>query len=182
MAWQTELVGILRVMVGDLDTPYKYSDIRLQKTIIAGAQRVISDISGISTSNSYIASFDDITIIPDPTISPKDDEFINLVLLSSACFVDQGAARIAANKGGFSIREFASSLDLRGIVDAALKILAVGWCKNYDETLFAYLAGNSSVGTAVMGPFRTIYSAYAVGGSGGYGYSETEILNPDRRG
>jgi len=181
MAWQTELVGILRVMIGDLETPYKYSDIRLQKTIIAGAQRVIGDISDTG-GVAYVSSFEYISITPDPTVSPKDDMFINLTLLASGCFVDQGAARVAARQGGFAFKEFASSLDLRGVVDAALKVLAVGWCKNYDATLFAYLAGNSSVGAAVMGPFRTIYSAYAVGGSGGYGFSETELFNPDRRG
>lgn len=172
MAWETEMVEILRIMINDMDVPYRYSDVRLQKIIVAGAQTMMAEVGNrfITIYTTDIATPD---ITPDPcdrTSGARDEDFINLTLLKSACFIDNCVARDAARKGGVSIREWATSLDTKGLFTSAMSILQNGWCKTYEESMFQFLVGNSSVCTAVLGPFRTYHSA-------GYYYGGGELVN-----
>lgn len=167
MAWETEMVEILRVMVNDLDKPFRYTDIRLQKLIVSASQMLQTD-SKFGFKMTYVTDIVNLNITPDPT-EVRDDSFINLCLLKAGCFVDNCVAREAARKGGISIREWNTSLDTKGIFAAALAILEKGWCKNYQDSLYAYESGNSSMCTAVLSPFRTIYNAF---GTGGYSYND----------
>lgn len=182
MAWQDEMVMILRVMVNDLDTPYKYTDARLQTVIVAASNMVEFDCASKFTQD-YIGDITALSITPDPTDrvnNTRDDNFVTLTLLKSACFVDNAAAREAARKGGVSIREWNTSIDTRGIFNAFMTIFESdkGWCEQYQESKFIYLAGQS-MGVGVFGPFRTIYNAYNA--SAGYSYSNNELFNNTRR-
>lgn len=182
MAWQDEMTMILRVMVNDLDTPYKYTDDRLETVIVAATGMVQFDASYKFTQN-YIGDITVPSITPDPTDrvnNTRDDNFVTLTLLKSACFIDNSAAREAARKGGISIREWNTSIDTRGVFAAFQQILEgdEGWCKKYADSLFIYLAG-FTVGVGVFGPFRTIYNAYNA--SAGYSYSNNELFNNTRR-
>ncbi len=184
MTWQDEMVTILRVMIDDLDVPYKYSDTRLQQVIVAATNIVLNDAS-YGFAYNYIPNIIDLTIIPDPTdrITPtRDDNFVTLTLLKSACFIDKSAAKDAARKGGVAIREWNTSIDTKGVFSAALALLQSpnGWCSQYDDALFIYLAGIASkAGVGIFGPFRTIYNAYNA--SGGYIYGNNELFNDGRR-
>lgn len=172
MAWQDEMVDMLRVMLNDLDEPYTYTDQRLQKIICVSGSFVLTDAKGLFTQNFSCNSYT-LTITPDPTLpETRDDNFINLTLLKAGCFVDGGNARRASKKG-FSIREFGSSIDTRGVVSAALAILEKGWCKNYEESLFDYILGNANACSVILGPFRTVYNAY-YGGGAGYNYGSSD--------
>ncbi len=176
MAWETELVGLLRVLINDIDTPYGFSDARLQTIIVAGAQFVIGDLK---KGGVYLADISEPDITPDPTTAdPRDESFINLIVLRSACFMDSAKAVTDAKKG-FSIREFSSSLDTRGVASARLALLEKGYCKWYEDMLIAEQVGNSAVGVAIMGPIRTIYGAYA--SSAGYDSPNTELFSDGRR-
>jgi hypothetical protein len=180
MAWQTEMVEILRVMINDMDSPYKFSDNRLEKVIVAASSLVLNDTPG---KFSYISDITEISITPDPTDrtnNTRNDDFVTLTLLKSACFIDNCNVRDAARKGGISIREWNTSIDTRGIFASALSLLESdkGWCQQYEDALFQFLAGNASVGVGVFGPFRLIYNAY--NSSPGYHYSNNELFGNRR--
>lgn len=165
MSWQTEMVTLLRVMIADWDVPYKYSDQRLELVIVSSAQMVMVDSRG-KFSKSYISDFTIPTITPDPTDrinGTRDDSFINLTLIKSACFIDSAAAREASRRGGILLREFGSSIDTRGVVNNAILVWEQGWCKQYDKEIFSYLANNSSSCAAILSPFRILSNAYKNG-------------------
>lgn len=183
MPWDTEMVTILRVMINDLDSPYKFTDTRLKQVIVAATQIVTTDASS-KFSFEYVGDITALTITPDPTDrtgGTRDDDFVTLSLLKSACFIDNCNARDAARKGGISIREWNTSLDTKGLFAAAIALLQSdkGYCQQYDEAIFQYLASNSNVGTGVFGPFRLIYNAYNA--SAGFTYSNNELFNGARR-
>jgi hypothetical protein len=182
MAWDTEMVTILRVMINDLDSPYKFTDTRLKQLILSSCQIVNSDAAGYFNFE-YIPDIDGLDITPDPTdrdAGTRDDNYVTLSLLRAACFVDNCNAREAARKGGVSIREYNTSLDTTGLFRAALSLLESdkSYCAQYQESVFLHMAGESSFGKGVFGPFRLVYNAY---NSNGYSYGNTALFDTNRR-
>ena len=51
MAWTTDLVLMLRTLIGDLDST-KYTDTRLQQVLVIGAYNVINDAP---FNNNYVS-------------------------------------------------------------------------------------------------------------------------------
>lgn len=184
MAWDVEMVEILRVMINDMVVPYKFSDERLKKVILASAQIVNTDAAGTFNQN-YIADIVNISITPDPTdrdAGTRDDNYVTLTLIKSACFVDSSIARDAARKGGISIREWNTSIDTKGMFQSAFALLESkgGWCNQYAEGIFVHLTDSSSgIGVGVFGPFRLIYNAY--NSSGGHMFSNNQLFSDHRR-
>lgn len=182
MSWQVEMVEMLRIMINDFESPVKFSDTTLEKVIVTSAQYVITDVT-FDFNQVYVPDIVTISITPDPTdrvAGTRDDDFINLTLLKAACFIDNCSAREAARKSGITIKEWATTIDTKGVFAAAAAILEKGWCKNYDEALYATAVGNSLlVGTGILGPFRQIYNAYSA--APGFSYSNSELFNPDSR-
>ena len=65
MAWETDLVTILRNVIFDVDsTNYTYSDERLKEMLVVSAQLVNSEIK---LDNDYTISISTTGISPDPT-------------------------------------------------------------------------------------------------------------------
>jgi hypothetical protein len=151
--WQTEMVRLVRFMIGDINEPYKYSDERLQELIVVAAQLTKS---AIPFTKEYIIDSDDLELLPDPTDTEggtRDDSFVNLVVLQAACILDQSEARSAAARG-IAIRDGSSSIDLRANVQARLEILKVGWCANFAKAKYEYYSNSLSAGKGIVGPFR----------------------------
>lgn len=152
MAWQTELVRMIRHMVDDLGSSPTYSDDRLEELVILSAQKINGEID---LDRDYSIDLDELILSPDPTVSPKDNGFINLIVLKAACIIDQSEARKAAGQG-IAITDNRSSIDLRGRAGTRLALLKEGWCKSYAQAKFEYQAGMGAMaGHAVLSPFRT---------------------------
>lgn len=165
MAWQDEMVAMLRVMVGDVaDTP-RYTDERLEGALAVSAKLVLGELA---FSQDFVGSASDISITPDPTATAsRDDAFVNLVCARTACILDQGGAASAAGQS-ILVKDGASLVDLRGRFDAMKSLLEKGWCAVYAEMKDAYLVGNSgsaSNGVLIMGAVR-VY-AWGDGGPAG---------------
>lgn len=156
MAWQSEMVGILRVYIDDMDKPYRFTDSRLESVIAAGARLVLTDVSD-GFDAEYTISMCGPSITPDPS---DDKIFIDLSVLKAACLIDHAEARRAAKNSGFSVKEFSSSIDTKGLADARIKLLEIGMCKVYEDALFTFQSGQYSSGTAILSPFRTYYHSY----------------------
>ncbi|MBY0525605.1 MAG: hypothetical protein K2R98_19525 [Gemmataceae bacterium] len=160
MAWQTEMVEILRVMIDDLADEPKYTDSRLTRTLVVAAQLVISEIT---FSIAFVPDIDSLTITPDPTsrtAETRDDSFVNLVCMKAACVVERGETRKAVGKGVL-IKDPAHTFDNRASAQGHLALLKQNWCQQYEDAKLEYQANQATVaGAAVMSPFRMFVDGY----------------------
>jgi len=152
MAWDDDMVTIVRVMVNDPSSTV-YTDASLTELILVAAFQVKMECSFTQT---YTVSISDETISPDPTLeATKDESFINLVCLKAASIADHGAAILAARRA-ISVRDGSSAIDLRGPLAGWLKLLEKGWRAAYEKAKLEYQMGQTPIaGAAVMTPFRT---------------------------
>jgi hypothetical protein len=150
MAWQTEMVRILRYIVNDLDSSsYSFSDTRLEETILVATQLVLTEIDFDQT---YTVDVDALSLDPDPTtLSDKDDAFISLVSLKAACVILGSEVR-TNSLNAVSVKDGASSIDMKGVA-AGLMALYKDLCGKYDQAVLQYKAGNSVVGHAILSPY-----------------------------
>lgn len=154
------MVILLRFLIDDVTNPLKYSDDRLSQLLLVGAKLVVADIA---FSQSYTVSISDLILSPDPTESAtRDDSFVNLVALKSACILDNTIARTAAGKAVL-VKEGPTMFDKRTIAKSLLDILSKGYCALYEEAKYQYQAGSGVAGSAIMTPFRMAYTGYAGG-------------------
>jgi hypothetical protein len=150
MAWQNEMVVVLRHMIDDLDpTNYTYSDSRLEETILAATYILQVDME---FNASYQVNVDEGSLIPDPTTTaPKDDDFIALCSLQAAIILYRSLMKTYSLKG-FMISDGPSSLDTRGVV-ANLNIVYKDLVQKFDEAVFMYKAGKYGFGKSILGPY-----------------------------
>lgn len=152
MTWQNEMTVIVRYLIDDYDdgSPL-YSDSRLENTILVGAQLVLFDLD---FDKDYTIDVDSCTLTPDPTADTKDNGFINLVSLKTACIILQGEAKAAAT-GSFKVKDggrFGSAEIDTTSRYSALKDRAARACKDYENARTQYQVGSGRVGQAIFGP------------------------------
>lgn len=154
MSWQIEMVTLLRVMINDLGGTQTYDDSRLQQAIAVGAQLIQVEMN---FSQLFVPDITVPSITPDPTDragNTRDDSFINLCCLKTACIIERGETRKAAGQGIY-IKDAGSAIDTRSQVLARLKMLDKNWCAVFDDAKLEYMAGQVRVaGAAIMSPFR----------------------------
>ena len=75
MSWQTDMTTIIRYLISDVDdSDYKFTDSRIQTSILVGATFVNNDID---FSNEYTINLGASTLSPDPTDSATEEsEFV----------------------------------------------------------------------------------------------------------
>lgn len=149
MSWQTELSTIVRHIINDTDqTSYKYSDSRLETTILVAAQLVSLDLD---FKNIYNIDISNGILEPDPTDnSIKDSAFINLVSMKTACIIIGSEVKIEAGNA-ISVKDGASAIDLRG-VSSTLSALYNDICGKYQAMADDYKF-TGETGQAILGPY-----------------------------
>ncbi len=151
MSWQNEMVLITRYLIDDVASA-SFTDERIESTILVSAQLTLFDVTFDKT---YVIDVDSCSLTPDPTAATRDNAFINLVCLKTACIILRGEAKAAANNavkvkdGG---RFGSSEIDM-GQSYKALGEMANIACKDYQDALIQYKAGSGKVGEAIIGPF-----------------------------
>lgn len=150
MAWQNEMVVVLRHIIDDLDpTNYRFSDSRLEETLLASTYILQADVEFL---NSYQVNVDEGSLIPDPTTStPKDDDFIALCTVQAGIILYRSMIKTYSFQS-ISIRDGASSLDTRGIVQG-LKIVYEDLVKRLDHMILMYKTGKYGFGKSILGPY-----------------------------
>lgn len=150
--WQVEMVLRLRHMINDLaDTP-RYSQNRLEELILVSALDVIVDVQFPTT---YLSDLDAHVLTPDPTEVPRDDIFIALVCLKSACVLAGSEFNVAGGQA-ISLRDGDSAIDLKGILQGR-KAVAENACKYYQEARWRYQLGQfGSGGQAIFTPIAAL--------------------------
>jgi hypothetical protein len=150
MSWQGQMSTIVRHLIDDLDAAkYKYSQNRVETAILVSAQLTTMNVD---FNNSYTINVESCSLSPDPTdTGTKDNPFINLVSLRTACIILGGEIR-SESGNAISIKDGPSAIDLRG-VSQVLATLYKDLSDRYDHTLLEYRAGNSIAGHAILGPY-----------------------------
>lgn len=150
MSWQGQLSTIVRYLINDVDSDnYKYSDKRIETTILVGAQIVTLEVD---LKNSYSINVEQCYLSPDPTDNDTlDNAFINLVSLKSAMIIIGGEVRVEASNA-ISIKDGPSAIDLRGVA-STLSMLYKDLNDKYTKLLLDYRAGGSIAGKAILGPY-----------------------------
>jgi len=141
---------IVRHLIDDLDAAkYKYSQNRVETAILVSAQLTTMNVD---FNNSYTINVESCSLSPDPTdAGTKDNPFINLVSLRTACIILGGEIR-SESGNAISIKDGPSAIDLRG-VSQVLATLYKDLSDRYDHSLLEYRAGNSIAGHAILGPY-----------------------------
>lgn len=142
--WQTEMVRIVRYMIDDLDGS-SYSDSRLEETVLVAAQLMKHEME---FNNTYTVDVDTLSLSPDPTSGVKDDAFINLTCMKTACMILKAEVKAESLKA-VVVRDGPSSIDLSGRY-AATKDRAERMCEAYEQAKMQYQLGNSRAGQAVV--------------------------------
>jgi len=151
MSWQGQMSTIVRYLVNDVDSSnYKFSDIRIETSILVAAQLVSSQVD---FPNTYDINVESCTLKPDPTDdNSKDDDFVTLICLKTACIILGGDIR-GESGNAISIKDGPSAIDLRGVTQTLLALYQ-DMCKKYEEALFTYESGESSInGQAILSPY-----------------------------
>jgi hypothetical protein len=153
---------MVRHLINDLDQEkYKYSDERIETSILVSAQ-LLSIETDFETS--YTVDIANGNLSPDP-VDLKDNAFINLSALKSACIIVGSELKTEASNA-ISIKDGPSAIDLRGVA-STLSVLYRDLSDKYAKLLLDYRAGNSIAGHAILGPYSPA-SDYVVRTHGDY--------------
>lgn len=156
MAWKTEIVQIVRNLIGDIGlTDPIYSQERLMEVVLTSAQLLQSDLDFIY---DYTIDLDECILLPDPTTSsPKDNDFINLVALRAACIISNSEFRTAANNA-YNFVDGPAKIDGRDVAESLYKN-AQNICDNFEKAKKNYKMGGN-VGTIIVSPYRVYDIGY----------------------
>jgi hypothetical protein len=147
MSWQNEMVRIVRYLVNDL-TAATYSDSRLEETILVAAQL---QYASIDFDNTYTIDVDTLTLTPDPTTSPKDDWFINIICTKTASIILNSEAKTLAAQA-YRIKDGPSSIEVKGAYDA-VKEMADDLDEKLEKMIMDYKIGEGIGGHAIFTPY-----------------------------
>jgi len=170
MSWQGQMSTIVRHLINDVDSSnYQFSDNRIETSILVAAQLVVSEVE---FPNTYDINVESCTLSPDPTDDgSRDNDFITLICLKTACIILGGEVR-GGSGNAISIKDGPSAIDLRGVTQT-LMALFKDMCEKYEQALFSYESGESSInGQSILSPYSPgsdLISRYGVDHrSGGY--------------
>lgn len=149
MAWTTDLVLMVRVLVSDISVPQTYTDEYIERVLIVAG--IIVDAE-FPFSYNYIYDISALTISPDPVVS-EDLIFMALVPLKTACILTQGEFKQALGQG-IKVRDGDSAIDTSVSFRGYRDILEMGPCAAYEKLKWSLLA-SGGVGKAVLGPYRS---------------------------
>ena len=152
MTWQNEVVRIVRFLVNDLEA-VSYSDDRLEETVLVAAQLLISNVD---FDNTYTVDVDSLSLSPDPTtLSTKDNNFINLLSVQTACIVLGSEAKTLAAQS-YRIKDGPSSIDISSAYSSVHQLYKE-MCDKLLKMIVDYKMGNSVAGHVVMTPTTCEY-------------------------
>lgn len=149
MSWQNTIPVMVRYLINDVNASgYKYTDSRIEKTTVVGAQFVSLELD---FPNVYTIDISNDSISPDPTDeATKDNSFINLTALKTACIILGSELKTEAYNS-ISVKDAQSAIDLRG-VSSTLAMLYKDLCDKYMAMADDYKF-TGETGQAILGPY-----------------------------
>lgn len=160
MSWQGTMSEMVRHIIDDVDpSNYTFDQERIEKTILVAAQMLSLEVD---FENTYTINIEGCSLSPDPSDSPVDESFLNLVTLKAACIITASEFKTQARQA-VSANDGKSSIDKRGVA-AHFAVIYKDVCNKLEEKILEYKmtggATGDSPGKAVLGPYSP-GSAYA---------------------
>lgn len=151
MAWHTNMMTPLRVLINDLESgSYTYSDETLQKLLVTSAAQVIQEVK-IEDSELYTLDYDTPSISPDPS---SDSVFTNFIVMKAACLKNQWDFSAQAVSSGVRARCGPVSMEKDSSSASVLTaLLNQGFCAAYQEMRKQHNFGNIKNIRSVLTPF-----------------------------
>jgi hypothetical protein len=153
MAWQDDMVIMVRVLINDLLAPQKKADAYIEQVIVT-AGIFVDQETELATEYDFDVSTPDIT--PDPT-DADDNTFIALATLKAACLLNVGDYQKATGCG-MRVRDGDSLVDTSVSFKGYKDILELGACAAYEKLKWEVeqlnLLGTGGAIGAVLGPYR----------------------------
>lgn len=172
MYWEPELLIIIRVLINDLESPPTYSDDRITQLAVVSAKYVLQDAT---LATSYAIDVVNETITPDPAAPDSRDEvFLGLIGMKSACLLDHSTFRTKAALEGISARLGPAALNVGGNLAGYKTLLETGPCGLYDQLILDNNMGNILTVRAVLSPFvgNNFDPRYLPGHRGAFGLAD----------
>jgi hypothetical protein len=149
MSWQTEIPIIVRTLINDWSDPPQYSEDRLLQVITVAAKYVQFDVV---LDYQYLVDVVNLNITPDPTVN-RDEIFVSLVSLKTACIIDQSTVRTKAAMEGLRAALGPASLWVQDSLSGWKMILEKGACATYEELTSHWDVKDASAVRAILSPF-----------------------------
>lgn len=147
MSWQNLVRPPLRVLLNDIDSEL-YSNNTLDQLSFTAAALVIQEVK---FSTNYQLDYSLNTVTPDPS---NDTEFINFVVLKSACLKGNWDFNTRLAIDGVKAKMGPLDINVNGAgSQALLALLNEGPCKMYKELVMQYNCGRVAAIKAIFGPF-----------------------------
>ena len=143
---------MVRVLINDMDTVSPtYSDARIEQVIPVAATYVQQEAN---LDNSYTIDVSAVSIAPDPTTPARDEWFVGLTVLKTACILDQSTFRTKAAIDGVRTSLGSASISVSSNLAGFKTILDQGPCALYQQSLNDLNIGNANgVIQAILSPF-----------------------------
>jgi len=167
MAWQTDLVTMLRNVIFDVDsTDYTYTDNRLKEMLVVSSRLVTQEIAFDTT---YTITISTTGISPDPTDNTDANSiaFQNFVVLKAACLADQSTLRTKALAAGVTAKLGPASISTNSSLRGFEILFNEGPCAAYSSLKWEYELGNPKAIRAILSPFvGNTFDPQSLGGGG----------------
>lgn len=147
MSWDSELVLIVRYLIGDVSDTPTYDDDRLETLILIASFQVKQDSSFV---HNYMIDLDNGSISPDPTGAggvTRDEPYMSLVSLKASYILSANEFRTYAGQG-IRIKDGESEIDLRRNPET-LKQMRDTFKVEYEDKLYLYKIDKTGGGLAV---------------------------------
>ena len=168
MAWQQQVIPIVRVLLNDVTSPHTMTDQRLEQLCAVSAHIVVSELY---TNFDYKINIAARTISPDPYTS-EDTAFMNLMSLKAACISDISSFRTEVARAGIKAKLGPAVLETVERLPGFRTLLAKGPCALYDELKQQIAFGNADLCKVVLSPFvSNSFDPDDLGGWGNIGRS-----------
>jgi hypothetical protein len=149
MSWQIEIPIIVRTLINDWSDQPVYSDERIIQIITVAAKYVQFDVV---LEHQYSVDVTNLVLDPDPT-TDRDEIFISLVSLKTACLIDQSTLRTKAAMEGIRASLGPASLSVGGSLAGLKMIIEEGPCALYEELTSHWDVKDAAAIRAIFSPF-----------------------------
>lgn len=147
MAWYSNALPILRVLIQDMTEPYTYSDDNLYSVLCSAASLVQQEVNLL---NVYTVNFTTKTITPDPN-ALGDVGFEHLMAYKAACLIGIGAAK-TASANAIDVADNSASIKMAWAAKSKMQWGNMA-CVQYEDIKKDYQMGKYVVGKSIVSPY-----------------------------
>lgn len=163
MAWDNDMIAVLRTLLQDTAAAPKYDDGSLATMVLVATLSLGVEYEFAS---GYAADISNGTLSPDPTLpATRDNGFVSACCLRAARDLIDAELRDLARQG-IDIQDGKSRISLKRD-PAALKLMRDSYNERYEKAVYALHSG-IGFGEAIVSPYPLFPPAAAPGGFSGH--------------